>query len=193
MSLESLHPDELRWNEKYRHGSHHEPERPPQLLLNVLPSLSRGRALDLACGQGRNALWLARAGFDVQAVDISRVALEQLQARAQAQGLLVKTHHLNLEQWEAQPLWGEGPPAWELITCTRYLERSLFERLPRLLAPGGYVLYEALLSRERPSPSAFRLHPEELWAAFEQPGLRRVGREESEDGQALAVLVQRTP
>ncbi|MFM7204233.1 MAG: class I SAM-dependent methyltransferase [Myxococcota bacterium] len=193
-----MHPDEARWNEKYRNGSHQEPEQPPALLLELLPTLERGRALDLACGRGRNALWLAQEGFRVQAVDLSGVALEQLRARADARernarGLELALYQLDLDTWEPARVWGVGAPAWTLITCTRYLDRRLLSLLPTLLAPGGYLLYEALISLETPSPSAFRIHPEALWAAFERPGLRRVARALSDDGQALAVLVQREP
>lgn len=186
-----MHPDEARWNEKYRNGSHHEPERPPPLLLELLPELERGRALDLACGLGRNALWLAQQGFRVQAVDLSGVALEQLRARADARGLELDVYQLDLDTWEPARVWGVGAPAWTLITCTRYLDRRLLSLLPTLLAPGGYLLYEALISLETPSPSPFRIHPDVLWAAFERPDLRRVARALSDDGQALTVLVQR--
>ncbi len=119
-----------------------------------------GRALDVAAGAGRAALWLARAGFDVLAVDVSPVALARLDAAARAEGLRVETRALDLERDPLPP----GPFDW--ITCFAYLQRGLFPELRARLAPGGLVVCEIatvhnLERHERPG-RRFLLEPGEL-------------------------------
>ena len=58
-----------KWNERYRGGSYEGRDHPTALLAEWAPRLPPGRALDVACGAGRNALFLARAGYSVDAVD----------------------------------------------------------------------------------------------------------------------------
>ncbi len=79
--------DRDKWDTRYRQGSYQARTHPTELLAEWLPQLPRGRALDVACGAGRNALYLAEAGYEVEAIDISRVALERLRETARARGL----------------------------------------------------------------------------------------------------------
>ena len=76
-----------KWDARYRDGAYSDRTHPTALLREWLPRLSRGRALDVACGAGRNALYLAANGFDVTALDISSVALERGRAAAQERSL----------------------------------------------------------------------------------------------------------
>lgn len=195
--------DRDRWNARYGSGAYAEREHPSALLEVWLPKLlaarsshpaSVPRALDVACGAGRNSLWLARQGFAVTGVDISDAALEIAAARAAAQGLTVDLQALDLEA---------GLPAnlgsYDLIVVMRYLDRALFARLPERLNPGGYIICEVHLESAAevigPRGSAFRAAPGELAAAF--GGIEVVAAEEGvftdPDGRpaALARLVAR--
>lgn len=128
--------DRERWDRRYASGEEAEPEPPDWLeaLGDEIPS--RGRALDVAAGTGRAALWLARRGLDVTAVDVSAVGLERCAARAHREGLSVETVASDLEQ---DPL-PAGP--WDVITCFHYLQRDLFPALRESLAAGGVLVCE---------------------------------------------------
>ncbi len=81
--------DRDKWDARYRQGSYRARTHPTELLAEWLPRLPRGRALDVACGAGRNALYLAEAGYEVDAIDISSVALDRLREAAQTRGVEV--------------------------------------------------------------------------------------------------------
>jgi SAM-dependent methyltransferase len=126
--------DRAHWNARYTER----PEPlPPSPFLAELDALlpRRGRALDVAGGAGRNAVWLARRGLETTLVDVSDVALAQAGAAARAEGLRLATLRLDLE---AEPL-PAGP--WDLVLCTYFLHRPLFAAVPALLAPGGLFVF----------------------------------------------------
>ena len=79
--------DREKWDQRYAEGSYRARTYPSPFLVERLAELPRGRALDLACGAGRNALCLAEAGYAVEAVDISGVAVERARATARERGL----------------------------------------------------------------------------------------------------------
>jgi SAM-dependent methyltransferase len=126
--------DRERWDRRYAEGRHADAEPPDWLDLLELPR--SGAALDVASGTGRVALWLARRGLDVVAVDVSPVGLAELARRAEAQGLRVATLALDLE---SEPL---PPGPFAVITCFHYLRRELFPELAARLAPDGCLVVE---------------------------------------------------
>jgi SAM-dependent methyltransferase len=153
--------DRERWDARWATGRHHAGADPD--WLEAVPELPRtGLALDLACGVGRVALWLARRGLRTVAIDVSPVALERAEIEARALGLSLETRALDLER---DPL-PEGP--WDLIACFQYLQRDLFPALRERLAPGGSLVCEIATRRnlERHAhPSArFLLEENELLA-----------------------------
>jgi len=122
-----------RWNARYREEAELPPPSP--FLAELEPLLpSRGRALDVAGGSGRNALWLARHGLAVTLVDLSEVALARAASAARREGLPLATAQLDLE---AEPL-PAGP--WDVILCTYYLRRPLFAAFAAALGPGGLLV-----------------------------------------------------
>ncbi|RME45071.1 MAG: class I SAM-dependent methyltransferase [Chloroflexi bacterium] len=126
--------DRVRWNERYRrHKPFFEPAR---LLVEHAGLLRGGRALDLACGMGGNAFFLARHGYRVDAVEISEVALEIAQTEARRRGLAVNWVQARAEHL---PL---SAPAYDCIVVFRFLVRSVMDELQRLLKPGGILFYE---------------------------------------------------
>lgn len=123
------------------------PGEPSRVLVDTLgPWLpARGRALDVAGGPGRHALWLASRGLDVTVVDVSEVAV----AAARAAGLRGVRRDL-----ESEPL-PEGP--WDVIVTFHYLQRDLFPTLVEALSEGGVlaVVHPTVRNLERhEKPSA---------------------------------------
>ncbi|EPZ41022.1 class I SAM-dependent methyltransferase [Alicyclobacillus acidoterrestris] len=92
-----LDSEQESWNEKYRRREE-TLFAPDAFLVARRHQLQEGTILDVACGDGRNALYLARHGFTVTGVDFSREALRRLAHFSQAQGLTVEAHQLSLEQ-----------------------------------------------------------------------------------------------
>ncbi len=137
-----------------------EPSTWLRMNLELLPR--RGRALDLACGSGRNALFLAAAGLRVQAVDRDAARIAALSAAAERQGLPVDAEVRDLET-EAVDL---GTEAYAVVLVVHYLHRPLFPSLLRALEPGGLLLYEtfttAQAARGKPTNPDFLLGPGEL-------------------------------
>ena len=140
-----------RWNERYSRGFEAFGGRPAAWLVEHETLLSGdGRALDVACGDGRNAAYLARLGYDVHAIDVSDVAIGALRAAAQERGLPIAAWVVDLER---EPL-PAGP--YDVIVTTNFLQRDLFGQLHDALAPGGLLVYETL----------GRSHVEELGHSF---------------------------
>ena len=122
------------WNQRYIERPW--PEEPsPWLVANadLLPKPA-GQALDAAGGTGRNAVWLARRGWDVTIVDVSDVALSFATERAEA--IHVELHTC-LRDLRDEPL-PEGP--WDLILLFHYLDQELFSALATALEPGGLLI-----------------------------------------------------
>jgi tellurite methyltransferase len=128
-----------RWNERYADGFEPFPDAPAPWLVEHQDLLSgAGRALDVACGDGRNARYLAQRGYAVDAVDASSVAVEALRAAAVERGLEVRPLLVDLER---EPL-PDGP--YDVIVTMNFLQRDLFGPLQDALAPGGLLFYETL-------------------------------------------------
>jgi len=133
---------------------------PAPLLVEVADVLPPGCALDLACGHGRNALYLARLGWKVTAVDSSQVAIGLLRRRAA--GLEIDARAADLEKHE----FAIAPSAYDLICDFFYLQRDLFPAMRQGVRAGG-VFAGAVHLFDESHPSAFALHPGELRAEFQ--------------------------
>lgn len=136
--------------------------------LHLLPA--RGEALDLACGQGGNALLLAEQGLTVTACDISAVALETLTRSAAASGLTIKSWQRDIEHE------GLGAEQYDVICVSRYLHRPLCADIAGALKPGGLLFYQTFCE-EKPGESgpgnpAYILKTNELLSLFAELTLR---------------------
>lgn len=128
--------DRERWEERWRTRSHDLPHPEPFLVRHV-GDLRPGRVLDVACGAGRNALWLARRGFDVTGIDISPTALARLEERARAEGLRLATRPVDLDDREAVAGFG----SFDDLVVIRYNPTpAQWQRLLARLRPGGRIL-----------------------------------------------------
>ncbi|MGH7261278.1 MAG: dihydroneopterin aldolase [Nitrospiraceae bacterium] len=118
--------------------------RPAQFLKDHVHLLPAGRVLDVACGRGRNALFLAAQGYTVDAVDRDEQALAEAAATAVQRGLAsVTVRAVELEDPAHPP---DIPSAcYDAVLVLFYLYRPLFPALLRALKPGGVLLYETFL------------------------------------------------
>jgi tellurite methyltransferase len=153
------------WDERYRRGEHDTLE-PSRLLAQAIDILPPGRALDLACGAGRHAIFLAERGWSVTAVDSSPVAIEITRKRAQDRGLEVETVIADLERSQ----FVIEPDVYDLIAVFYYLQRDLFPSVRAGVKAGGTVVAAIHLVDEDPASRlanpAFSLQPGELCVEF---------------------------
>ena len=110
------------------------------VLVQHLSHLRPGRVLDVACGQGRNSLWLCRNGFQVVGVDISDVGIQRAAESASRQNLSLELHRLDLERSESS--LPETLGMFDSIIIFNYKPSPrLFEQLPLVLNNGGVILF----------------------------------------------------
>jgi SAM-dependent methyltransferase len=148
-------------------------------------------ALDLACGAGRNAVYLALCGFEVTAVDILPDALARVNELA-----LHSAVHVNCVQRNLEFPGALDDLRADLVVVVRFLDRALFGPLQRTVRPGGLLVYETFTVDQaesgHPRNPKFLLEPDELRRAF--PDLRTIlCREGFFDGAYLARLVAVAP
>ena len=134
---------------------------PSPLLVEVAEMAPAGRALDLACGAGRNALYLAGLGWDVVAVDSSAAAVRIARERAAAAGLGLDARAADLEAGG----FAIEPCGFDLICDFFYLQRDLFAKIRGGVRPGGMVAAELHVRDEQ--PHRFVVEPGELRREFE--------------------------
>jgi tellurite methyltransferase len=159
--------DQLRWDRK--HGEGGSAQAPSAFLREFIDgaawSIAPGKALDIACGKGRNARFLAARGFQVTAVDISSVALAQGQAQAKDNSLAIDWQQADLEQFQLDA------DAYDLIVNINYLQRSLVPQIKQALRRGGHVVFETFLIDQQafghPSDPNYLLAHNELLAHFQ--------------------------
>lgn len=137
------HPDKLKWNDKHQY--HPLPGTPSETLVQYLQLASKGRALDLACGLGRNSRYLAQEGFDVHAVDISDYALTQLKRESN-----IHTEEINLREYQI--------PAnqYTLICNIFFNERRLTPYIKEGLKRGGILIFESFVEDPRFTLNSFQ-------------------------------------
>jgi len=168
--------DQREWNQRYREQANTSAPAPALVLTenaHLLPE--HGSALDLACGLGGNAIFLAQCGLQVSAWDYSATAIEQLNTYAKQNDieLQAEVHDVVLEPPAAQ--------SFNIIVVTRFLERSIIPQLCNALKPQGLIFYQTFISEKDPAVGPgnpdYLLQPNELLKLFAQLRIR-VYREE---------------
>ena len=150
--------DKEKWDKK--HIESPTPTQPVELVVNYAKFAPGKKALDIACGMGRHARYLAKKGFQVEALDISSTAIEALQGEE------------NITAKEADFDTYELPKnTYDLIVCTYYLERRLFPQIIDALKDGGIFIYETFLYHPdndmAPSKRKYLLNEGELETVFD--------------------------
>lgn len=152
--------DREKWDAKYA-DPEFAPTKPSAVLVGFAGLLpAGGRALDIAGGAGRNAIWLAAQGFEVTIADISTVGMALARERAAAANVNIQTLEMDTEQ---QPLPG-GP--FDLVLSHCYLCRNLFPQFSKLLADEGRLVViqptKRNLERNEKPPAAYLFEEGEL-------------------------------
>lgn len=180
--------DRQKWEARYADAAD-APSTPSAHLARLSGLGLSGRALDIAGGAGRNAIWLAQQGLETTLVDISARALAIARERAVTAGV---TLHTVCRDLDTQPL-PDGP--WDVILSFHFLERSLWPAMRAALAPGGWLLFVqptvCNLRRHPRPPQGFLLAEHEGRAVAE--GLEIVEYQEdwSAEGRHEAIVLAR--
>jgi len=152
-----------KWNERY--SAAQDELHAAQVLrenLHLLPE--RGRALDLACGLGANAILLAKQGLQVDAWDIADVAVASLQETVRKQQLSIQAEVRDVETYPPDP------GTFDVIVVSYFLARGIIPALIQALKPGGLIYYQTFtqqrVSDRGPQQMEFRLAEQELLQLF---------------------------
>ncbi len=171
---------------------HLQQDRPSGWVVRCAPLIPAGRVLDLACGGGRHARFLASRGHPVLAVDRDPAAVVAVA------GDLIETGLFDLEAEGASQRegWPLSPAAYAGVVVTNYLHRPLMDALLQSLAPGGVLIYETFAWGNgqfgKPSNPDFLLAPGELLQIVgRDPGLRVIAYEDGYLSKPRPAMVQR--
>ncbi len=132
----------MMWNQRYSSDTYAYGIEPNDFLVAMCNRLQKGRTLCLAEGEGRNAVWLARQGFEVTAVDASEVGLEKAARLADDHEVKITTVHADLADYRIEPRY------WDAIVSIfchlpASLRRSVHHQCVEGVREGGIFLLEA--------------------------------------------------
>jgi 2-polyprenyl-3-methyl-5-hydroxy-6-metoxy-1,4-benzoquinol methylase len=152
-----------------------------------------GKVLDVACGRGRHALWLATIGFDVHAIDRNPDAVAEVIAAANRLSLTLNADVVDLETERPPSL---GSQEYDVVLGFNYLHRPLIPALREAVKPGGRIFYETFTMRQaergHPRNPAFLLRDGEL-AELMAPFTILRSREGDIDGRFIASIIAERP
>ena len=150
------------WERMYHSGERGWEDAPTRLLVETAAKLNPGTAIDLACGSGRNSLFLAQRGWTVTAIDGSPTAIKLLENRAAERGLLITTEVADLKSLD----FALPANAFDLVVIAYYLQRDLFAKLEGTLKSSGVVLAIVHTPERGEPPNDKRAAPGELRTLF---------------------------
>ena len=129
--------DKEKWDVKYRTSAYTNSREPCEWLNDNADCLTgKGLALDIASGEGRNAIFAAERGYQTLAIDISTVGLDKACALAKEKGITIETRVADLDDWKFEQ------NAFDLVLCFNFLDRRIFPAIISALKPGGLIFYE---------------------------------------------------
>jgi tellurite methyltransferase len=158
--------DQTRWDKRFKGKGFALGKEPNPFLKKHLRYLPKGKAFDIAAGEGRNAVFLAQHGFDVDAIDISEKGLKKARQLARKMGVKIQTILSDLDDYSIEK------EAYDLIADFYFLKRSLIPKMKKGLKKGGRVIFETYtlehraLRTEGPKEAKYFLKPNELLRLF---------------------------
>ena len=158
--------DQKRWDKRFGRKEFALGRGPNPFLKKYLHLLPRGKALDMATGEGRNAVFLAQNGFEVDAVDISRKGLSKARKLARERRVKVNTFLVDLDHYQIER------DRYDLIASFYFLKRRLIPKIRKGLKIDGKVIFETYILEHRmlgtggPKQAKYFLRPNELLRLF---------------------------
>lgn len=128
--------DRERWDARFAKEEYFMGKDPIPFLVAHVDLLPKGKALDIAMGEGRNGVYLATQGFQVLGLDISPKGLDKAQRLAAEKHVTIETKAVDLEQYQLER------DTYDVIFCSYYLQRDLLPQLKAALKSGGMVVIE---------------------------------------------------
>lgn len=173
MTTDSTRTDAEMWDDRYRESDRIWSGNPNVILVREVEGLTPGRALDLGCGEGADAVWLARFGWKVTATDISRVALERAAVHAADAGVADRI------DWQWHDLGASFPEGEYDLVSAQFLHsmgdlprERILRQAASVVAPGGVLLvvgHAGFPSWEHDHPDMELPTTDEVLASLELP------------------------
>lgn len=184
--------DRSHWDALFNTRTYVFGKEPASFLRDNVNRLPVGKVLDIAAGEGRNAVFLAKKGFSVDAVDYSEVALRKARRLAKENHVTINTINADLEGYVIKP------ESYEAIVNINYLQRSLIPGIKRGLRRGGIVVYENYTVEQLGNTPKQNIRRDLLLAKNEIKELFKdfkilIYRETNDGKDAVASLVAQKP
>lgn len=172
-----------------------------EFVTTIAPECHHGskNGLDIACGAGRDTVYLAMHGWNMLGVDNSPEALQRLQQLADYNHVHISSMLVDLEKHEnpSSPIPGVANNSIDLICVFRYLHRPLFPALQRMLKPGGFIIYQTFMEGcekiSSPRNPRYLLKQGELATIFDNYRLHKNDIVYLQDGRPISALIAQKP
>jgi tellurite methyltransferase len=186
--LDAKPRDKARWDKKYSTDAYIFGKEPVPFLQQNVHLLPKGKALDIAIGEGRNGVYLAMQGFEVVGLDISEKGLAKAHQLAKQNGVKIETRVVDLENHQLEK------NAYDVILLMYYMQRDLWPQINDALKPGGMAIIETYnvdhLKHQKFNPK-WLLKPNELLEAFKDMKIIRYQAYEDNDQAYSSIIVQK--
>lgn len=183
--------DKVFWDTKYGTEAYIFGKEPVAFLREHIDVLPKGKALDVAMGEGRNAVFLAKNGFEVDGCDISETAIKKALELAREMQVDIHAFAADLETYRLPE------NTYDVISCFYYLQRDLFAQMRDALKPGGMIIYETYTTEnlergfDGPKNKDYLLQPNELLHAFKDLKIIYYRELVVDNKKAVASLIAR--
>ncbi len=187
--LDAKPRDKDRWDKRYSTEVFIFGKEPVPFLTQNIHLLPKGRALDIAMGEGRNGVYLATQGFEVVGLDISPKGLAKAHQLAKQNGVAIETRVVDLENHHLEK------NAYDVILLMYYMQRDLWPQIKDALKPGGMAIIETYnvdhLKHQKFNPK-WLLKSNELVNAFKDMKIIRYQAYEDDKQAYSSIIVQKT-
>jgi len=186
--LDAKPRDKDRWDKKYSTEAYIFGKEPVPFLKQNVHLLPKGKALDIAIGEGRNGVFLATQGFEVVGLDISEKGLAKAHQLAKQNGVTIETRVVDLENHQLEK------NAYDVILLMYYMQRDLWPQIADALKPGGMAIIETYnidhLKHQKFNPK-WLLKSNELLGAFKDMKIIRYQAYEDNEQAYSSIIVQK--